>query len=47
MVKYHNMTWTKLSRKLMFSKISHTKEITGAIADTLNVMYIKLYEHFS
>ena len=23
-------------------KISHTKEITGAIADSLNVMYLKL-----
>ena len=37
------MTWTKEMKTNVFElEISHTKEITGAIADSLNVMYLKL-----
>ena len=37
------MTWTKEMKINIFElRISHTKEITGAIADSLNVMYLKL-----
>ena len=43
MIKYYNMTWTKEMKTNVFElEISHTKEITGAIADSLNVMYLKL-----
>ena len=37
------MTWTKEMKTNVFElEIRHTKEITGAIADSLNVMYLKL-----
>ena len=40
------MTWTKEMKINVFElKISHTKEITGATADSLNVMYMKRFSN--
>ena len=40
------MTWTREMKINVFElKISHTKEITGATADSLNVMYMKRFSN--
>ena len=39
MIKYYNMT------RYLELKISHTKDFTGVIADSLNVMYTKRFKN--